>query len=227
VFQAAIFDRQSSAAPSVAGAQQLDLPDGFFTGAGVGPAERHFAHAGVVHRQIERAQVALPGFEIGEVGAVGRRHRIAGVEDDDAGDAGRRDADRRQRQQRSAGRQDRRGGVGQIGLVGDGGGGRVFAEQAIDVEAPGRDGQIGAGRRQAETGVVDGHGDRAEAVACLDLDTMIEDVLLLVEIGVELHAALLHPHAAVASGLVEGGAAEVGFHCVSPGFCLGMLNGAN
>jgi len=157
--------------------------------------------------------MALPGFEIGEVDAIGRCHGVAGVvEDDDTGDVACLDPLGWQRQQAGVGRQHRRGGIGQVGLVGDRRRGRVLAEQAIDVEAPGRDGEVGAGRRQGETGVVDGHGDRPQAVARLDLDAMVEDVLLLVEIGVELHAALLHPDAAVASGLVECGAAEVGFH---------------
>ena len=61
-----------------------------------------------IERQIERAEVALPGFEVGKVDTVRWRDGIAGVvENHDTGNIARLDALGRQGQQAGVGRQHR------------------------------------------------------------------------------------------------------------------------
>ena len=177
----------------IAGAQQLHLPHELVTRGGVRHAQRHFAQ----QRVFQRRDVAQPGFDVADVGPVGRVHRIAGgVVDLDLGQ--RRRIGRRHGEQAGARGHHRRDLRLQPRLRNNAQTRHRLAQQALHIAAARADAHVLARAGQLESGVVDRRcGASAERVQRLCFDAAVQDVLLLVPLGIQLHPALLHAHGAV------------------------------
>ena len=175
--------------------QQAHLPDGLGARGRVGAAECDFADGG----RFEGRQVALPHVEIGEKGA-GRG----------------------------------RAGVGAVGLLPVRADRLVFGQHAVHVHAACRQQEVAVGGGRGRAGVagprglvggegagaghdaqavgVEGRAHGPERVGGLGFDAAARQVGLLVPVGVELHAPLLHEHAAVMVAPIKGGSGKVAFH---------------
>ena len=92
----------------------------------------------------------------------------------------------------------------------------VLAKNAARVIAahPDRD-SLPIGRRQQKPGIVERRAGIADNVAGFGLRAVARDTLLLVPVGVELHAALLHQDAGIVLPGIECIAAEVALHGAS------------
>ncbi len=91
--------------------------------------------------------------------------------------------------------------------------GLVLTEDSFDVVASGTNAEIsGARRRDPESKPVDRTPIRSDQVRRQEASPVKVDVGLLVPIRVQLDAALLHEHAAVVPGRVEGETTEIAFH---------------
>ena len=154
-----------------------------------------------------------PHVEIGEVGSGRRRKRNRG--------SVVQPHDRRIRRQQIRLRQNRDDAL-------------VFREHAVGIAASRRDqersawrvrvsgerllvrGELRNVRDEMKTGCVERRAAQADDITRLGLDTMGEDVVLFVPVGIEQHPALLQPHAAVVSFGAERESGEVAFHGGSP-----------
>ena len=171
-----------------AGVEQAHLPHRLGTRRGVRAAEGDLAQG----RILDDAQVPGPHVDVGDVHArVGRRRR---------------------RPPRAVGTADDGRARRQIGLGEHRRERLVLAQHAVDVVAPGRQPEVGAGGDQPEPRRVDRRAGGADDVEQRGAAEMGVDVLLLVPIGVEVDAALLLAHArGVASG-VERRSTDISLH---------------
>src|SRR5207249_1549180 len=93
-----------------------------------------------------------------------------------------------------------------------------LAEDPAHIDAPGRDGEIRAGGRNADmkTARLLRHATRPDHIQACDLVEIGPDGKLLVPLGIELHPSLLHEDVVVVLLGTEGGSGEVAFHCRPP-----------
>ena len=94
-----------------------------------------------------------------------------------------------------------------------------LAEQPADVDAAVRKAEVGSAgvqRLDGEAAAVLRRPAHADDVLRLGAFEVLGDLLELVPVGIELHAALLEPHRGEPLARPEREAGVVGFHCSSP-----------